>query len=991
MTAPTLAGFTPTISFSENTVNAAPQLLDGDVTFADAEGNFDGGTLSLTGLLAEDTVSVRDQGTGAGEIGLSGSDVSFGGVVIGTLSGGAGADLAITLNADATSASVDALIQNLTYANSSDTPTASRDFVLNVTDAAGEDLGRVAGDSSFAALTGAANPFAGIDVGGLSRPSFVDLDGDGDLDLVVGESVGTLVSYRNGTDTTAGAFTALTGAANPFDGFAVIPDCAPSFVDLDGDGDLDLVVGEGNGRLASYRNGTDATAGDFTALTGAANPFDGIAVGFLSTPSFVDLDADGDLDLVVGGYDGTLVSYRNGTDTTAGVFTALTGAANPFDGIDVGDLSTPSFVDLDADGDLDLVVGGINGTLFSYRNGDDTTAGVFTALTGAANPFDGIDAGVFTAPSFVDLDGDGDLDLVVGDNYGILVSFENTTPNGVALTVAVTPEDDVPTITGLPTDVVVVEGVSSDLDLSALTLADVDTTGDISLVLTASTGTLTALGGEGVIVTNTGPGAMTLTGTDSAIDAYLNDAANIQYTGDEDVIGDDAATISLTADDGSGAVSLGIVNVDITNMMIGSAVRDVLIGTSGVDIIQGFAGNDVIRGGAGADTLSGGEGVDWLQYAGSDAGVAVDLNADLGTGLQSASGGDAAGDQIQGFEYVRGSAFGDVLTGNDERNVLLGGDGNDDIAGGEGNDLIRGGAGADTLSGGEGIDWLQYIGSDAGVSVDLTVDLGTGLQNASGGDAAGDQIQGFEYVRGSNFGDVLVGNDERNVLLGGGGNDSIAGGEGNDLIRGGAGADTLSGGEGVDWLQYIGSDAGVVVGLNADPTTGLQVALGGDAQDDVISGFENIRGSDFADFLVGDAGRNLIYGGDGADTLSGFSGDDVLNGGAGTDTFMFVAALNELERPEIGGGSAARILDFNSAEDRISFFTPEILDFSLEFLPQNLVSNATGQAEATDHFLIYNTATGTLSLDFDGTGQAFEATVFADLGLGLTLTEENFV
>jgi hypothetical protein len=783
MTAPTLAGFTPTISFSENTVNAAPQLLDGDVTFADAEGNFDGGTLSLTGLLAEDTVSVRDQGTGAGEIGLSGSDVSFGGVVIGTLSGGAGADLAITLNADATSASVDALIQNLTYANSSDTPTASRDFVLNVTDAAGEDLGRVAGDSSFAALTGAANPFAGIDVGSLSRPSFVDLDDDGDLDLVVG------------------------------------------------------------------------------------------------------------------GTNGKLVSYRNGDETTSGGFTPLTGATNPFDGIDAGNYSAPSFVDLDGDGDLDLVVGEGNGTLVSYRNGDDTTAGDFTALTGAANPFDGIDAGYYSAPSFVDLDADGDLDLVVGEFYGTLVSFENTTPNGVALTVAVTPEGEVPTITGLPTDVVVVEGVSSDLDLSALTLADVDTTGDISLVLTASTGTLTALGGNGVIVTNTGPGAMTLTGTDSAIDAYLNDAANIQYTGDEDVIGDDAATISLTADDGSGAVSLGIVNVDITNMMIGSAVRDVLIGTSGVDIIQGFAGNDVIRGGAGADTLSGGEGVDWLQYAGSDAGVAVDLTVDLGTGLQAASGGDAAGDQIQGFEYVRGSAFGDVLTGN----------------------------------------------------------------------------------------------DERNVLLGGGGNDSIAGGEGNDVIRGGAAADTLSGGEGVDWLQYIGSDAGVVVGLNADPTTGLQVALGGDAQDDVISGFENIRGSDFADFLVGDAGRNLIYGGDGADTLSGFSGDDVLNGGAGADTFMFVAALNELERPEIGGGSAARILDFNSAEDRISFFTPEILDFSLEFLPQNLVSNATGQAEAADHFLIYNTATGTLSLDFDGTGQAFEATVFADLGLGLTLTEENFV
>ncbi|MEH6755864.1 MAG: calcium-binding protein, partial [Alphaproteobacteria bacterium] len=240
-------------------------------------------------------------------------------------------------------------------------------------------------------------------------------------------------------------------------------------------------------------------------------------------------------------------------------------------------------------------------------------------------------------------------------------------------------------------------------------------------------------------------------------------------------------------------------------------------------------------GGAGADTLSGGEGVeDWLQYIGSDAGVTVDLNADPITGIQSASGGDATGDQVQGFEYVRGSDFADVLIGNDERNYLIGDDGADSIASNGGNDVIRGGAGADTLSGGEGVeDWLQYIGSDAGVTVDLNADPITGIQSASGGDATGDQVQGFEYVRGSDFADVLIGNDERNYLIGDDGADNIAGNGGNDVIGGGAGADTLSGGEGVeDWLQYIGSDAGVTVDLNADPITGIQSASGGDATGD---------------------------------------------------------------------------------------------------------------------------------------------------------------
>ncbi len=110
---------------------------------------------------------------------------SFGGTLIGTVAGGSnGAALTVTFNASATAAAIDALIQNLTYANASDTPTASRTLTVTVTDAAAEATTR----ASFAAAIGTANPFNGVTVGRVSAPTLADLDGDGDLDAVVGSN-----------------------------------------------------------------------------------------------------------------------------------------------------------------------------------------------------------------------------------------------------------------------------------------------------------------------------------------------------------------------------------------------------------------------------------------------------------------------------------------------------------------------------------------------------------------------------------------------------------------------------------------------------------------------------------------------------------------------------------------------------------------------------------------------------------------------------------
>ena len=75
--------------------------------------------------------------------------------------------------------------------------------------------------------------------------------------------------------------------------------------------------------------------------------FDGIDVGFESAPALADLDDDGDLDLVVGEYDGVLNYYENVGNATSPTYEAVTGAANPFDGVDVGWYSTPALADVD--------------------------------------------------------------------------------------------------------------------------------------------------------------------------------------------------------------------------------------------------------------------------------------------------------------------------------------------------------------------------------------------------------------------------------------------------------------------------------------------------------------------------------------------------------------------------------------------------------------------------------------------------------------------
>ena len=134
----------------------------------------------------------------------------------------------------------------------------------------------------------------------------------------MGEYEGILHYYENTGSRSQPGFTERTGAANPLDGIEVDYNSAPTFADLDNDGDLDLVVGEWYGALHYYENTGTRSQPNFTERTGAANPLDGIDVDYASAPVFADLDRDGDLDLILGEREGHLYYYENtGTRTEA--------------------------------------------------------------------------------------------------------------------------------------------------------------------------------------------------------------------------------------------------------------------------------------------------------------------------------------------------------------------------------------------------------------------------------------------------------------------------------------------------------------------------------------------------------------------------------------------------------------------------------------------------------------------------------------------------
>jgi Ca2+-binding RTX toxin-like protein len=321
-------------------------------------------------------------------------------------------------------------------------------------------------------------------------------------------------------------------------------------------------------------------------------------------------------------------------------------------------------------------------------------------------------------------------------------------------------------------------------------------------------------------------------GVDTLFGGAGNDGVQLEGDGDlayggsgtDIIVIEVDTTVSADIDIGTGAGVVGTAQfsgferIDFTaqggtHTVLGAAFDDVFDAyLQAVVTYAGGGGNEIFRIGHGVTgAVDGGTGIDRLTHFGAlDANGAIYIEtAALVIDLSDGGGGRDIGTGLSfsGIDRMTGQ-------GGTSSDWLRGGVLDDFIQGWDGNDTIVGGSGDDILMGDLGIDTISYQFDTGGVNVNLAT------RATSGGQAAGDTIQGFENLSGglgndtltgSTGANLLIGNDGADRISGGGGSDTLQGGLGNDTLTGGAAGDTLTGGGGSDVFDFNAvADSGAV-------------------------------------------------------------------------------------------------------------------------------------------------------------------------------------
>ena len=596
--------------------------------------------------------------------------------------------------------------------------------------------------------------------------------------------------------------------------------------DVDGDGDVDAVVGSTNS-IGFTRVWLNDGSGSFFPTTQE------LVAGTTNDLILADINDDGNLDLLTGdtGAEGNPSRiwlnqgngvFRENVTTLGSAFSWSLGVAD----MHALELATVWF-NVDAPVPVEVSLPATSGTFELVRDGSD----VVVRTQGGADIFRDVAASV---PSLL-IHGSGLDDRLIVD----LTNGDPLPAGGLTFDGMGNPgTDKLEIIGGSASQIDRYLQDSGDghieIDGTVIAWSNVEQVTDL---LTAANREFYFAGSDEALTLSNGGAAsdgimrLTRNGANPSIDfAIPTDSLTINAGAGDDTVSLDSVdqlfsgSITVNGDDGNDQVMMSI-DMPVT--------------------INGGTGNDVIHGGMRADVLSGDAGDDVLNGRGGN----------------------------------------DILDGGLNDDTLLGGSGDDLLSGGEGNDRIRGQSGDDMLTGGLGNDYLdgganrdrltESSANDAPSSnIHFTLADSQLLRHHSSSLEQVNQIVQIEEA-------VLIGNDGHNkldasdfsgdvTLRGGGGWDSLFGGAGNDLIEGGTGNDSLRGGDGHDQLFGDDGDDSLDGGSGND-------SLFGGADEDVLSGMSG------NDLLNGNSGQDTILGGDGDDVLLGGGSVDILLGGAGAD------------------------------------------------------------------------------------------------------------
>ncbi|KQN04727.1 hypothetical protein ASE85_06940 [Sphingobium sp. Leaf26] len=476
------------------------------------------------------------------------------------------------------------------------------------------------------------------------------------------------------------------------------------------------------------------------------------------------------------------------------------------------------------------------------------------------------------------------------------------------------------------------------------------------------------------------------------------------------------------------------VNAAYASAPLAAGTQIRMFGEGGDDTLLGSRHDDYLDGGTGVDTMTGGLGND--SYVVDDARDVVVEQAGQGYDVVITSIDYTLGANVEGIKLLNVTR-GVEVHGNSLNNSfnaayvgaslaagtqirMFGEGGNDTLLGSRHGDYLDGGAGIDTMTGGFGND--TYVVDNKG---DVVVE-----QAGQGYDVV---ITNIDYTLGANVEGIKLLNLTRGVevhgnglnnslnaayangplaagtkiqMFGEGGNDTLLGSRNDDYLDGGTGVDTMTGGFGND--TYVVDNAGDIVveqggqgydvvvtsidymlGANVEGLKLLNLTKGVEAHG---NGLNNSLNAAYVNTplaagttirLFGEGGSDSLLGSRYGDFLDGGAGNDTLQGGGGNDRFHFGDGLHALSNVDT-------ILDFQLG-DMIELDDAVFNGLSTGALGAGaFVANAAGAATSAEQRIVYDTDSGQLFFDADGSG-AGGAVLFAVLNGHPAIGAADFV